>query len=213
MLYQHRQRRPQIDPTAEIAPTATIVGDVTIGPHCLIGFGAILVAEGAPITLAEYVVVREQALLRSTLNHPLQVDSHVLIGPRAALYGCHIEAEAFLATGVTIFHGARVGRRAEIRVNGIVHVMTEIPAGSTVPIGWVAVGRPVHILPPEQHERIWEHQEPLNFPKVVYGLTRRPDGTVDMQALTARVYETGRQHREDVLISPSERALSVSGDG
>jgi carbonic anhydrase/acetyltransferase-like protein (isoleucine patch superfamily) len=197
MQYTHREQRPRIDPSAIIAPTAVVAGDVTVGPRCHVGFGAVLVAEGSPIQLGTSVIVREHALLRSTASHPLHVGSYVLIGPRASLYGCTIDDEVFLATGVTIFHAARVGAGAEVRVNGVVHVSTELPAGQTVPIGWIAVGHPAHILPPEAHDEIWAIQQPLNFPAVVYGLDRRPDGSVDMRELTRRVYDAGAPHARD----------------
>jgi carbonic anhydrase/acetyltransferase-like protein (isoleucine patch superfamily) len=200
MLYIHREQRPCIDPSAFVAPTAVIAGDVVIGPGCHVGFGAVLVAEGAPIRLGASVIVREHALLRSTSSHPLHVGNHVLIGPGARLYGCTIEDEVFLATGVTIFHGARVGAGAEVRVNGVVQISTELPAGQTVPIGWIAVGNPARILPPGNHDEIWAMQKPLNFPQVVYGLDRRPDGGVDMRELTRRVYEAGAAHAADRLL-------------
>jgi hypothetical protein len=41
-----------------------------------------------------------------------------------------------------------------------------------VPIGWVAVGDPAHILPPSEHEQIWSIQQTLDFPRTVYGVTR-----------------------------------------
>jgi carbonic anhydrase/acetyltransferase-like protein (isoleucine patch superfamily) len=197
MEYMHRSLRPRIDPSAVIAPTAVIAGDVTIGPGCHVGFGAVLVAEGAAIQLGTSVIVREHALLRSTSTHPLHVGSYVLIGPRACLYGCTIEDEVFLATGATIFHGAHLGVGSEVRINGVVHVSTELPRDSTVPIGWIAVGHPVRILPPDAHDEVWAIQESLNFPKVVYGLDRRADGRIDMRELTRRVYEAGSAHAHD----------------
>jgi carbonic anhydrase/acetyltransferase-like protein (isoleucine patch superfamily) len=60
-----------------------------------------------------------------------------------------------IAAGATIFNGARIGRRGEVRVNGIVHLRTSLPEGATVPLGWIAVGDPVEILPPHEHERVW----------------------------------------------------------
>jgi hypothetical protein len=59
-----------------------------------------------------------------------------------------------------------------VRVNGIVHVQSKLAPGEMVPIGWVAVGNPAHILPPQEHDKIWELQEPLNFPRTVYALER-----------------------------------------
>jgi carbonic anhydrase/acetyltransferase-like protein (isoleucine patch superfamily) len=204
MLLEHQGKRPRIDPTAVIAPTAVVCGDVTIGPGTHVAFGAVLTAEGAPLVLGARCVVREHALLRSTAGHPLRVGDYVLIGPHAALNGCTIEDEAFLATGVSVFHDARIGRAAEVRINGVVHVRTVLPADAMVPIGWVAVGDPVRILPPEAHDEIWAVLRPLNFPALAYGLERRADGTIDMREVTRRVTTRLAEHRNDRVVSDAE---------
>jgi len=197
MLLAHRGKRPQVDATAWVAPTAVLCGDVRVGRRTCVAFGAVLVAEGQPIEIGGETIVRELALLRSTTTHPLRIGSHVLVGPHASLNGCEVEDEVFLATGVTVFHGARIGRGAEVRVNGVVHVRSVVASRATVPIGWVAVGDPAQILPPGAHDRIWELQRPLDFPRVVYGLERDPDGSVDMRELTRRLAEGLFGHRED----------------
>ena len=184
-----------------VAPTAVICGDVVIGPETHVAFGAVLVAEGAPLAVGAQCVVREHALLRSAAGHPLRVGDHVLVGPHAALTGCTVEDEAFLATGASVFHDARVGRAAEVRINGVVHVRSVLPPGGVVPIGWVAVGDPVRILPAEAHEEIWAVLRPLNFPALAYGLERRADGSVDMREVTRRVTRTLAEHRNDRVLS------------
>ena len=204
MMLEHRGQRPQVHPSAVVAPTAVVCGDVAIGPDTHVAFGAVLVAEGAPLVVGARCVVREHALLRSTAGHPLRVGDHVLIGPHAALTGCTIEDEAFLATGVSIFHDARVGRAAEVRINGVVHVRTVLPAGGLVPIGWVAVGDPARILPPSAHDEIWAVLRPLNFPALAYGLERRADGTVDMREVTRRVTTGLAEHRNDRVLPEPE---------
>jgi carbonic anhydrase/acetyltransferase-like protein (isoleucine patch superfamily) len=65
----------------------------------------------------------ENAVLRETLKHPLTIGSSVLVGPRAYLSGCTINDETFLATGSTVFNGAVLGQRTEVRVNGTVHLV------------------------------------------------------------------------------------------
>jgi carbonic anhydrase/acetyltransferase-like protein (isoleucine patch superfamily) len=81
-----------------------------------------------------------------------------------------LKDQVFVATGAAIFHGARLGRGSEVRVHAVVHLRTRLEPGATVPIGWVAVGEPATILPPDQHDKIWEIQEPLNFPEWSMGL-------------------------------------------
>ena len=105
-----------------------------------------------------------------------------------------------LATGATVFNGAVVGEGAEVRINGTVHLLTELPPFATVPIGWVAVGRPAEILPPGDHDRIWALQEPLNFPKEVFGLERPPPGTSKMPALAEAYTRYLSRHDDDLRV-------------
>ena len=197
VLFAHRDKEPRIDPSAYVAPTAVICGDVSIGGETCIAFGAVLVAEGAPLVIGSRCVVRENALIRSVSNHRVQIGNNVLIGPGSALTGCVIEDEVFLATRVTIFHDAIVRRAAEVRINGIVHVKTVVPVEATVPIGWVAVGDPVKMFSPDRHDEIWAALRPLNFPVVVYGVERDASGRADMREITSRVTSSLMEHRRD----------------
>jgi carbonic anhydrase/acetyltransferase-like protein (isoleucine patch superfamily) len=176
MILEHKGKRPAIDPSARIAPNATICGEVAIGANTSIGFGAVVSAESGAVRIGANCVVMDTAVLRGVRGNPLTIGDNVLVGPRAYLTGCSIEPEVFIATGATIFNGARIGRRAEVRINGIVHLRTALPEGATVPLGWVAVGDPAEILPPHEHERIWAIQKELDFPRYVFGVERPAAG-------------------------------------
>lgn len=198
MLLEHRGARPRVHPDAYVAPTAVLCGAVRVGEGSRVLFGAVLVAEGGTIELGHHVVVMENAVLRASRRHPVAIADHVLVGPRAALNGCTVAEGAFLATGATVFNGARIGRGAEVRVNGVVHVRTALPDGAVVPIGWVAVGDPAEILPPGEHDRIWAVQEPLDFPREVFGLDRGDPEL--MVKLTERYGRALAAHREDRVL-------------
>lgn len=181
MRYEHLGARPRIHPDAVIAPTAVISGDVTVGAGSQVLHGAVITAEGGPVTLGENVIVMENALVRASAVHPVHIGSHVLVGPMASVAGATIADEVFLATGTRIFNGARIGRRSEVRINAVVHLRTVLPEGSVVPIGWVAVGDPARMLSPDRHDEIWELQQELDFPGFVFGLDRdTPDLMVQL---------------------------------
>ena len=194
MIVTHLGRSPRIDPTAYVAPNAVVCGDVSIGADCRILFGAQIIAEGGSIEIGRECIVMENAVLRAGARHSLAIGNNCLIGPNAHVVGCRIEDEVFIATGAAIFHAAHLGKGSEIRVNAVVHLKTHLPAGATVPIGWIAVGDPASILPAEEHERIWAIQQPLNFPLTVYGFEREE---ADMVKITRRLAANLASHRED----------------
>lgn len=197
VLFEHRGKRPRVHGTAFVAPTAVVCGDVTIGPNSHVTFGAVLVAQGNPIVVGTQSIIGENAVIRATAQYPVRIGNYVRVGPNSALYGCTLEDEVFLATGVTVFQGARIGKQAEVRINGVVHVKSVLPEKATVPINWIAVGDPAVILAPNEHDKIWAIQKPLNFPMEAYGVERAPDGNVDMKEITRRLAESAAQHRSD----------------
>jgi carbonic anhydrase/acetyltransferase-like protein (isoleucine patch superfamily) len=179
--FEHLGASPRIHPEAVVAPTAVISGDVVIGPGCQILHGAVITAEGGVITLGENVIVMENALIRATSANPVHIGDHVLVGPMASVSGATVADEVFLATGTRVFNGAKIGLRSEVRINAVVHLRTILAPETVVPIGWVAVGDPVQILPPDKHEEIWAAQRELDFPGYVFGLDREtPDLMVQL---------------------------------
>lgn len=195
MQFEHLGARPRIHPEAVIAGTAVVSGDVEIGAGCQVLHGAVITAEGGPITLGEHVIVMENALIRASATHPVHIGSHVLVGPMVSLSGATVADEVFLATGTRVFNGARIGARSEVRINAVVHLRTVLPEDSVVPIGWVAVGDPAEVLPPDRHDRIWALQQELDFPGYVFGLDRQtPDLMVQ---LTERYASSLARHAHD----------------
>jgi gamma-carbonic anhydrase len=199
MLVEHQGRRPQVAPTAYVAPNAVISGDVVVGSECRILFGAVVTAEGGRVEVGEQVIVMEQAVVRGRQGHPALIGRHSLIGPHAHVNGAVLGEAVFLATGASVFPGARLGVGAEVRINGVVHVNSVLGDAAMVPIGWVAVGNPARILPPAEHEAIWQVQRELDFVGTVYGI--EPASPAEEMAEITRGYaELFGRHREDRII-------------
>jgi carbonic anhydrase/acetyltransferase-like protein (isoleucine patch superfamily) len=195
-LVEHRGKLPSVHPSAYVAPTAVLCGDVVVGPDVRILFGAVLSAEDGRIEVGERCVVMENALLRARAAHPVLLGSDVLVGPHAHVNGAVIGEGSFLATGCALFPGVRLGRGVEVRIHGVVHVNTVLEQGATVPIGWVAVGDPAQIFPPAEHGAIWAVQEGLDFPGTVYGLPRDAPARERMERQAAWF----AAHRDDRVI-------------
>lgn len=206
MLIEHERRRPSVHPSAYVAPNAVLSGDVQVGADCRVLFGAVLSDEGGPVQLGESSIVMENAVLRGTRRDPVRLGAHVLVGPRAYLVGADIDDDCFLATGATVFNGARLGRGCQVRINGLVHLRTVLPPGTLVPIGWVAVGDPPLIAPPDRHDDIWAVQRELDFPGYVWGLPRPEAGGAgvpggQMPEITERFGRLLGRHAHDKVLA------------
>src|SRR5215204_5777020 len=135
MLVEHRGCSPVVDPSAYVAPTAVLCGDVRVGPDARVLFGAVLSAEDGSVEIGARCVVMENALLRGRGDNPVRLGDDVLVGPHAHINGSMIGSGCFLATGSSLFPGSRLGRDVEVRINGIVQVnsVLEDPGGTRLP--------------------------------------------------------------------------------
>ncbi len=202
LLMEHGGKKPRIHPSAYLAPNAVLCGDVVVGANSSILFGAVLTSEGGTLEVGAGCIVMENAVLRSTQRHPLKIGDNVLIGPHAHLTGCTLADNVFIATGAAIFNGAFIGDRSEVRINAVVHVNTVLERDAVVPIGWVAVGDPAELLPPNEHDKIWAIQKQMEFARTVFGLDRAPAGQTIMPEMTRRYGRALARHKDDKVVLP-----------
>ena len=197
MLIEHDGKRPTVAADAYVAPNATLCGDVRVGERASILFGAVLTADGGPIEVGRCCVVMENAVVRGRAGHPVSLGDHTLVGPHAHINGATVEDEVFLATGASVFPGARIGRGSEVRINGVVHVNTVLAPESIVPIGWIAAGDPAQLFSPDRHDELWEVQRELDFPNTTFGLDR---SEATMVRITERYADLFAAHRDDQVL-------------
>lgn len=203
MLIEHDGARPVIHPTAYVAPNAVISGDVEIGPECTVLFGAVITSDGGPVRIGRRVTIMEHAVVRGRNRFAAQIGDDSLIGPHAHVNGSRLGNRVFVATGASLFPGSVVGERSVVRINGVVHVNTILIPDSVVPIGWVAIGNPVLILPPEQHEEISRELSQSRFPQTMYGVDAEFDRDREGSLMPAISYRNSLlygRHRTDNVI-------------
>jgi carbonic anhydrase/acetyltransferase-like protein (isoleucine patch superfamily) len=202
MLIEHRGRRPRIDPTAWVAPNATLSGAVQLGAGARILYGAVLTAEGAAeLRVGPRCVIMEQAVLRAAGRFPLALGEEVLVGPHAYLSGCTVGPRTFIATGAMVFNGASLGEACVVALAGKVHIDTELPAGTWVPIGHIAFGRPGRVYPPDEAPAVHEQLNRLNFMRYVFGVDSDGKSRTEVMAEGMRKYARAlAAHADDILL-------------
>jgi carbonic anhydrase/acetyltransferase-like protein (isoleucine patch superfamily) len=202
---KHRGHLPQVHPTAYVAPTATLVGDVRIGPRARVMYGAVLDAEGSRIEVGEASVICENAVLRASAvagDQPVRLGDHVFVGPHATLLGCVVDRCAYLATSASVLQEARLGAGSVVAVGALVHARTVVPEEFFVPPHMLAIGEPVRLLAPGDPEVARAVGE-LGFAQVAFGVDA---GWTDRIARYERIAEVRVEefgaHENDETVSP-----------
>src|SRR3712207_7417133 len=118
MLIRNRGAEPIVDASAFVAPTAVLVGRVSVGARARIMYGAVLDSEASKVEIGSTVIVCEQAVLRATsaggADLPVVVGDHAFAGPHATLLGSAGEPACYVATGSTLLQRATGGTGAAI---------------------------------------------------------------------------------------------------
>src|SRR6218665_2150273 len=105
-----------IHPTATIASTAVLRGEVQVSAGAVIRDGVILVADGSTSRIGENTIVMEHAVIRSTAADDCTLGANVMVGPHTHLTGCTLEDEVFIATGASVFNGPPLKTWSELSI-------------------------------------------------------------------------------------------------
>ena len=122
--------RPDIDPEAWLAPTATVIGDVRIAPGASVWFGVVVRADFGQIRIGRGSCLQDNAVLHCATELPTIVGQDVTIGHMATLEGCVVEDGALVGMGAVVLQRARVGAGAMVAAGSVVTEGTEIPPGT-----------------------------------------------------------------------------------
>ena len=129
-----------IHPTAFIAPTASVMGDVTLGPDASVWYGAVLRGDMAPILIGESTNLQDGTIVHVDDDVPCHVGARVGVGHRAILHGCIIEDECLIGMGSILLNGVRIGTGSVVAAGAV------IPEGMIVPPRSLVMGVPGRIV-------------------------------------------------------------------
>src|ERR1700684_3368904 len=113
-LFSFEGHEPDVSPTAWIAPTATLVGDVRVEAEASIWYSAVLRADFGPIIIRAGANIQDGSVLHGGDDPVTEVGEGATIGHLCVVHGCVIGAEALVGNGATVLDGAVIGRRAPL---------------------------------------------------------------------------------------------------
>jgi carbonic anhydrase/acetyltransferase-like protein (isoleucine patch superfamily) len=120
MLYALHGVAPTIHPTAWIAPTAVLIGDVRVGAGANIWFNCVLRADTNPIVVGARSNIQDGTVIH--VDHDANftdIGEDVTIGHGAIIHACKLHNRAFIGMGATVLDGAIVEEAGMLGARGL----------------------------------------------------------------------------------------------
>jgi carbonic anhydrase/acetyltransferase-like protein (isoleucine patch superfamily) len=146
-IYELQGRQPDIAPTAYVADSAQVIGNVFLAEHASVWFGAVIRGDSDPIRVGKNSNVQDTAVLHADPGAPLTIGDHVTVGHQAMLHGCTVGDGSLIGIGAVVLNHAKIGKNCIVGAGALVTEGKEFPDGSMI-IGSPA--KAVKQLSPEQ---------------------------------------------------------------
>src|SRR5271170_248574 len=126
------RRRPGLGKNVFIAKTAVVIGDVTLGAHSSVWYGAVLRGDINCIVVGHHSNVQDNAVLHLADDFPCVLGNWVTVGHGAIVHACTVGDEVLVGMGAVILDGVVIGKQSLIGAKALVTQETKIPSGSLV---------------------------------------------------------------------------------
>lgn len=169
-LFEYEGRRPVIADDAFVAPTATVIGDVTIEARASIWYGATLRGDDGPIIVRAGANVQDGSVIHTTPGVTTVIGERATVAHLCMIHGAVLEEEALVGNGCVVLDGAVIGARS------MVAAMSLVQPGLHVPPGMLAAGVPAQVKKPiaGTAAEAWVTLNPVYYPELAQ---RHREGT------------------------------------
>lgn len=144
-------QEPDIAAAAFVAPNATVLGAVKLGPQSSVWYGCVLRGDINSIEVGEGTNIQDLTMVHLADDHGVKIGRHCTIGHSAIIHACTIGDECLVGMGATILDGAVIGDQCIVGANALVTQRFEAPPGSMILGSPAKVARP---LTPEERDGI-----------------------------------------------------------
>jgi phenylacetic acid degradation protein len=183
---------PVVSDSAYVHPSAVLIGDVIVGPHCYVGPHASLRGDMGRIIMEEGSNLQDGCCVHSFPGQDAIVEANGHIGHGAILHGCRIGRNAMVGMNSVVMDGAIIGE------SSIVAAMAFVSANQVVPPFSLVVGIPAKVVRPlTDQERAWK----VECTEVYHQLAKRCLQTM-MSCEPLREVEQNRRQVDIGLFEP-----------
>jgi carbonic anhydrase/acetyltransferase-like protein (isoleucine patch superfamily) len=134
------RKKPKLSRSVYLAKTAVVIGDVTLGAHSSVWYGAVLRGDINRIVVGHHTNIQDNAVLHLADDFACIVGNWVTVGHGAIVHACQVGDEVLVGMGAVILDGAIVGKQSIVGAKALVKQGMKIPPGSLV------VGAPARVV-------------------------------------------------------------------
>src|SRR3954453_2343592 len=174
--FEFEGKRPTVHPEAFVAPTATLIGDVTVEKGASVWYGAVLRADICSIVVRERANIQDNSVVHAPPEDLVEIGPGATVAHTCVVHGAVLEENALLGNGSTMLDGSRLGAGSMVAAGSLV------PPGTPVPGGGLAAGSPAQARKPLEGTtaQFWVEMNPPYYAQLAQrhsaGKTALPDG-------------------------------------
>ncbi|MCU1405024.1 MAG: gamma carbonic anhydrase family protein [Glaciihabitans sp.] len=132
MILDFDGQSPKVDPSAFVAPNATLIGAVSLAAEASVFYGAVLRGDRDSITLGARSNLQDNVTVHCDPGAPVTVGSGVSVGHATVLHGCTIEDNCLIGMSATVLNRAVIGHDSLVAAGAVVLEDTVVPPRSLV---------------------------------------------------------------------------------
>jgi len=132
-IYELDGLAPQLGEGAWVADSAQVIGEVQMGDHASVWYGAVVRGDcGEVIRIGNRSNVQDLSVLHADYGMPLTIGDNVTIGHQVMLHGCTIGDGSLIGIQAVVLNGAKIGRNCVVGAGAVVTEGKEFPDNSLI---------------------------------------------------------------------------------
>lgn len=139
-LYAYRERSPVVAADAWVAPSASVIGDVVVGPGASVWFNATVRGDMSYVRIGPRTSVQDNSVIHTEADGPTVIGADVTLGHGAIVHNSVIGDNVLIGMGAVLVGNNRIGDGVVIAAGAV------LVEGMEVPNGKVVVGVPARIV-------------------------------------------------------------------
>jgi carbonic anhydrase/acetyltransferase-like protein (isoleucine patch superfamily) len=131
-IYQLDDLIPTLHPSAWVADSAQVMGNVTLAEDSSVWFGVVIRGDMDAITVGKGSNIQDSSVLHTDQGVPLTIGENVTVGHQVMLHGCTIGDGSLIGIQAVILNGAKIGKNCLVGAGSLVTEGKEFPDGSMI---------------------------------------------------------------------------------